>query len=59
MSNDNTRLRGRWFLLARAGWIVLAILTLAIFFASLPVYIALLQPNVRGVKGDLPNAHRA
>jgi len=43
MSTNKTRLRGRWLLLARVGWAVLVVLTLAIFFASLPAYIALLQ----------------
>ena len=37
------RLHGHSLLLARACWLVLVILTLAIFFASLPAYIALLQ----------------
>jgi hypothetical protein len=36
------RLHGRWLLLARVGWGALVVLTLAIFFASLPVYLALL-----------------
>src|SRR6266699_3679486 len=36
----DTRLQGRWLLLARAGWVVLVVLTLTIFFASLPVYMA-------------------
>jgi hypothetical protein len=39
----DTRLHGRWLLLARVGWITLVVLTLAIFFASLPVYVAQLQ----------------
>jgi hypothetical protein len=38
-----TRLHRRRFLLAQGTWLILVILTLAIFFASLPVYIALLQ----------------
>ena len=37
------RLHGRLLLLARAGWFILVILTLSIFFASLPAYIDLLQ----------------
>src|SRR5690348_1128793 len=37
------RLHGRWLLLARVGWVVLVVLTLGIFFASLPVYVAQLQ----------------
>ncbi len=39
----DTRLQGRWLLLARGVWLALVILTLAIFFASLPVYAAQLQ----------------
>src|SRR5205823_1232298 len=37
------RVPGRWILLARALWITLLVLTLAIFFASLPMYLAQLQ----------------
>src|SRR5215472_7526671 len=39
----DTRLQGRWLLLARVGWGALVVLTLAIFGASLPVYLAQLQ----------------
>jgi hypothetical protein len=42
------RLHGRWLLLARAGWVALVTLTLAIFFASLPVYIVQLQTPCAG-----------
>src|SRR5436190_14387241 len=42
------RLQGRWLLLARVGWVALVVLTLAIFFASLPVYLALLQTPCAG-----------
>src|SRR5712692_4840630 len=44
----DTRLHGRWLLLARAGWVVLVVLTMAIFLASLPVYIAQLQTPCAG-----------
>src|SRR5215467_2134172 len=37
------RVPGRWLLLARVGWGALVVLTLAIFFASLPVYLTQLQ----------------
>jgi hypothetical protein len=37
------RVPGRWILLARALWITLFVLTLAIFFASLPTYLAQLH----------------
>jgi len=42
------RLHGRWLLLARVGWVTLVVLTLTIFFASLPVYIAQLQTPCAG-----------
>ena len=42
------RLQGRWIVLARGLWITLVVLTLAIVFASLPVYIAQLQTPCAG-----------
>jgi len=39
----DTRLHGRWIVLARGLWITLVTLTLTIFFASLPMYLAQLQ----------------
>src|SRR6266516_8183941 len=45
----DTHLHGRWLLLARGLWITLVVLTLAIFFASLPVYIAQLQTPCAGM----------
>jgi len=42
------RLQERWLLLARGLWITLVVLTLAIFFASLPVYLAQLQTPCAG-----------
>jgi hypothetical protein len=42
------RVPGRWIVLARGLWITLVILTLAIFFASLPVYLAQLQTPCAG-----------
>jgi len=44
-----TRLHGRWLLLARGFWITLVVLTLGIFFASLPVYLAQLQTPCAGM----------
>jgi len=41
--HSSARLQGRWLLLARGIWIALVVLTLAIFFASLPMYLAQLQ----------------
>ena len=41
--HSSARLHGRWLLLARGVWITLVILTLTIFFASLPMYLAQLQ----------------
>ncbi len=45
---NSARLQGRWLLLARGVWVALVILTLGIFFASLPVYIAQLQTPCAG-----------
>ncbi len=42
------RLQGRWIVLARGLWITLVILTLTVFFASLPVYLAQLQTPCAG-----------
>jgi signal transduction histidine kinase len=36
----DTRLRGRWLVLARVAWVVIALLTLALFVASIPEYFA-------------------
>jgi len=46
--DSSARLQGRWLLLARGTWIALVALTLAIFFASLPVYLALMQTSCAG-----------
>jgi hypothetical protein len=45
---SGTRLYRRWFLLARGVWITQVVLTLAIFFASLPVYVVLLRTPCSG-----------
>ncbi len=42
------RVLGRWRLFARGGWFALISLTLGIFFASLPVYLAQLQTPCAG-----------
>jgi len=42
------RVPRRWLLLARGTWLALVVLTLAIFFASLPVYLALLHTPCAG-----------
>jgi len=44
----SARLQGRWLLLARGLWLTLVVFTLGIFFASLPVYVALLQTPCAG-----------
>jgi hypothetical protein len=46
--HSSARLNGRWLLLARGIWITLVVLTLAIFFASLPVYVTQLQTPCAG-----------
>jgi hypothetical protein len=45
---SSVRLHGRWLLFARGLWGMLVVLTLTIFFASLPVYVALLQTPCAG-----------
>ncbi len=42
------RLHGRWIVLARLGWGTLVVLTLAIYFAILPVFLAQLQTPCAG-----------
>ncbi len=49
--HSSVRLHGRWLLLARVGWVVLVVLTLGIFFASLPVFLAQLQTICIGTHG--------
>ncbi len=44
----SARLQGRWLLLARIGWAALVALTLSIFFASLPVYLAQMETPCAG-----------
>jgi hypothetical protein len=46
--HSTTLLHGRWPLLARGGWISLAVLSLAIFFGSLPVYLRQLRTPCAG-----------
>ena len=46
--HSSAHLQGRWLLLARVGWLALVIFTLGIFFASLPVYLALLHTPCAG-----------
>ncbi len=46
--HNYARLHGRWLLLGRAGWVALVTLTLAIFGASFPVYIAQLHTPCAG-----------
>ena len=45
---SDVHLSGSFRLLARGGWLVLVILTLATFGASLPTYVALLQTPCTG-----------
>jgi hypothetical protein len=42
-SPSDSRRRGRWRVLARSTWLTLAVLTLGVFFASLPERLARLQ----------------
>ncbi|HYX48866.1 MAG TPA: hypothetical protein VE843_03950, partial [Ktedonobacteraceae bacterium] len=47
--DENTLLHGHWLILARIAWIACVVLTLVIFFACLPVYIAQLETICSGV----------
>ncbi len=47
------RLQGRWLLLARVGWVVLAVFTLIVVVASFPVYLAQLQTICIGPYGTV------
>lgn len=47
-SEANTRLQGSWLIVARIGWVVCVVLTLTVFFASLPVYLVQLQTICSG-----------
>lgn len=47
-NTPDTRLHGRWLLLTRGSWISVVVLTLVICFASLPMYVALLQTPCAG-----------
>src|SRR2546426_583773 len=48
-SAAETRLPDRWLPLARLAWGIVAVLTLTIFIASLPLYLAQLQITCVGV----------
>ena len=47
-SEANTRLNGSWLIVARVGWVACVVLTLVVFFASTPVYVAQLQTICSG-----------
>ena len=47
-SEVDTRLRGRWLVLARALWFVIAVLTLGLLIASMPSYFAVLHVVCKG-----------
>jgi hypothetical protein len=42
-SAPDTRLQGHWLILARVGWLVVVVFTLALFIGSLPAYVSRLQ----------------
>ncbi|HJT59247.1 MAG TPA: hypothetical protein VJ761_22260, partial [Ktedonobacteraceae bacterium] len=47
-STDYRRLPDRWLMPVRGMWLILIILTLAVFFASLPMYLAQLETPCSG-----------
>ena len=65
-SEAGTRLHGRWLVLARVLWVMLAVLTLGLFIASVPTSFAFLHmlctgaPATCGISGQItPNILRA
>ncbi len=53
-SGTDTRLHGSWLILVRVGWLVVAVFTLIIVVASLPVYVAQLQTLCTGTACAFP-----
>ena len=53
-SETETRLHGSWLILVRVGWLVVAVFTLIIVVASLPVYVAQLQTLCTGTACAFP-----
>ena len=53
-SETDTRLHGSWLILARVGWLVVAVFTLIIAVTSLPVYVAHLQTLCTGTACAFP-----
>jgi signal transduction histidine kinase len=53
-SETDTRLHGSWLILVRVGWLVVAVFTLIIVVASLPVYVARLQTLCPGTACSFP-----
>src|SRR5690348_13383877 len=51
--HSSARVPRRWLLLARIGWVVLVVLTLTIFFASFPLYLAQLQTPCAGTACEI------
>ncbi len=47
-SDENTLLHGYWLIVVRVAWIACVVLTLVIFFACIPVYIAQLETICSG-----------
>ena len=47
-NDENTLLQGRWLIIARIAWIACVVLSLVIFFASIPVYITQLETICSG-----------
>jgi hypothetical protein len=42
-ASTDTRLHGRWLLLARVGWVIVVVLALGLFIASISTYVAYLH----------------
>src|SRR2546425_3256198 len=49
-SDKNTLLHGHWLIVARIAWIACVVLTVVIFFACIPVYVAQLETICSGAE---------
>ena len=52
---SDTRLRGRWLLIARGAWLAMLLFVIAVFVATIPVQFARLQQVC--VSGDCEHPH--
>jgi hypothetical protein len=56
-SPSATTLRGRWLLLARAAWVIIATLALGLFLASIPGYVSTFSHLAKPIGWAPPSRH--